>query len=261
MKKLFPFLLLSLLLSFNPLHALYLGNPASPNAITKGFWICKDAFMGVKAGYQVDYVFDRGLKSYAGARARVDQFQAQLNQGVVTFDFVERVELYASVGAMETTFSHRPKSGHARREYQTNDKWTWGAGGRAIIYEWKECCLTIEGGFQWAYPHIKWDALNGTSFTTDAKMLYREWQVGLGVSREIDMFIPYAAIKFSDVDARVSSLRPNLQLNTSHFRMTNRNHFGLVLGCTLTPGKYFDLTVESRMIDEEAITLAGNVKF
>lgn len=261
MKNLQKAILPLLFLATSSLHALYLGNPASPDAIAEGFYIAQDAVIGVKAGYQVDYVFDRELKSYAGARARVDQFQAQLNQGVLTFSFIERIEVYASAGAMEATFSHRPKSGHARREYQTNDKLTWGVGARAIIYEWKDCCLSIEGGYQFAYPRIKWDALNGTSFTTDAKMLYREWQTGLGISRKIDMFIPYGAVKYSAVHAQVTSVRSNMELGTSHFKMTNRNHFGLVLGCTLTPGKYFDITVESRMIDEEALTLAGNFKF
>jgi hypothetical protein len=262
MKKFYqPILTLLLISLFNCAQALYLGNPASPSDIDEGFYIDQDAFIGLKVGYQVDFVFDRGLKSYAGARSRVDQFQAQYNQGVATFNFIDRIEAYVSAGAFEATFSHRPKPAHSRREYQTNDKLTWGAGGRAIIYEWKECCLSLEGGYQWAYPRIKWDAFNGTSFTTDAKMLYKEWQVGLGVSRQIEMFIPYAALKYSMVHARVSSLRSNLQLKTSHFKMTNRDHFGLVLGCTLTPGKYFDITVESRMIDEEALTLAGNMKF
>lgn len=243
------------------LHALYLGNPDSPNAVDKGFFIAEDAFIGIKVGYQVDFVYDRRLKSYAGAHARVDQFDAQLNQGVLTINFVDRIEAYGSVGSMEATFSHRPKPGRYRREYQTNYKVTWGVGGRVIIYEWERACIGLEGGFQWANPHIKWDALNGYAFTTDAVVRYREWQVGLGASYQIDMFIPYAAIKFSEVNARLGSLRHDLDLNTSHFKMTNRDHFGLVLGCTLTPGKVLDVTIESRMIDEQAITFAGNLKF
>jgi major outer membrane protein len=259
MKKIFSTLLLIVL--FANAHALYLGNPDSPDAVPEGFFIPEDAFIGVKAGYQVDYVFDKGLKSYAGASARVDQFQAMLNQGVITFDLVERIEVYGSVGAMEASFSHRPGPEHYRREYQTNDKLTWGVGGRILIYQWREISLGLAGGFQWANPDIKWDSLNGEAFTTGAKMLYREWQVGLGISRTVDMFIPYGAIKYSNVSARVVSLRSNLDLDTSHFRMTNRDHFGIVLGCTLTPGRYFDVTVESRMIDEQALTLAGNLRF
>lgn len=243
------------------IFALYLGNPASPDAVEEGLFLPEDAFMTFKVGYQVDFIFDKRLKSYAGAHARVDSFDGQLNQGVITLNCLERIEGYASVGAIEATFSHRPKPSHSRREYQTNYRVTWGVGGRVIVYEWDDSYIGLEGGYQWAFPHIKWDALNGTSFTTDATMRYREWQIGLGLSHRFDIFIPYAAVKYSNVQAKVSSLRSDLELSHSHFKMRNRDHFGLVLGCTLTNCKYFDLNIESRMIDEQAISLAGNVEF
>jgi hypothetical protein len=241
--------------------ALYLGNPASPDAIERGLFIAEDAFMTVKAGYQVDFILDKRFKYYSGASARIDSFEGELNQGVITLDFLERIEAYASVGAMQATFSHRPKPGQFMREYQTNYRVTWGVGGRLIVYEWGNSFIGLEGGYQWAYPHIKWDALNGSAFTTDAKMRYREWQAGVGFAHRIEMFIPYIAVKYSNVKAKVSSIRHDLELAHSHFKMRNRDHFGLVLGCTLTPDKFFDINVESRLIDEQAITLAGNVKF
>jgi hypothetical protein len=241
--------------------ALYLGNPASPDMVEKGLFIAEDAFLDFKIGYQVDFIFDKRLKSYAGARSRVDTFEGQLTQGVFTVNCVDRIEGYASVGSMESCFSHRPRPQHFIREYQTNYRVTWGVGGRILVYEWGNSFLGIEGGYQWAYPHIKWDALNGTSFTTDATMRYREWQIGVGFAHRIEMLIPYLAVKYSNVQAKLSSLRHNLALSHSHFKMRNRDHFGLVLGCTLTTGKWFDANIESRMIDEQAVSLAGNLKF
>lgn len=241
--------------------ALYLGNPAAPEIIEEGFFIPEDTFLKVKVGYQLDVTFDRRLKSYAGADARVDQYEMIMNQGVVTLNAVDRVEGYASVGAVKSTFSHRPQPNHARREYQTNERVTWGVGGRIILFEWGNSFIGIAGGYQWAFPHIKWDALDGAAFTTSATMKYREWQVGLGIAHQVDFLVPYAAVKYSNVQAKLSSLRSNLELNHSHFKMRNRSHYGLVLGCTLTTGKIFDFTIESRMIDEQAISFAGNAKF
>ncbi len=241
-------------------EALYLGNPMSPNIIEKGLFLPDDSFFDLSFGYQLDFLLDKRLKSYAGAGARVDNFYGQMNQGVFTFSCMDRVEAYASVGALESTFSHRPKPGHFMREYQTNYRLTWGVGGRLIAYQWGDSCIGLEGGFQWANPHIKWDALNGAAFTTGATMRYREWQVGLGFSHRIEIFIPYIAVKYSNVKIKVFSLRSDLELDHSHFRMRNRDHFGLVLGCTLAACKYFDVNVESRLIDEQAITLAGNIK-
>ncbi len=249
-----------LFLSCSPAFALFLGNPASPNMVDQGFFISEDAFTKAKVGYQLDVVFDRYMKSYAGAHSRVDRYQSIYNQGVATLNFLDRIEAYASLGAVDMQFSHRPRPDHYRREYQTNDRITWGVGGRILIYQWGDSTIGLEGGYQWAFPHIKWDALNGTSYTTSATMRYREWQIGFGYAYTIDMFIPYAAVKYSNAQAKVSSLRHNLELEHSHFKMRNRDHWGLVLGCTLTPGRIIDLTFESRMIDEQAISFVANLK-
>lgn len=249
------------LLVTTTLQALYIGNPYQPGSVTRGLFLSEEAVLGLKIGYQADYVIDRRLKSYGKVHARMDEFQSQWNQGVLTCSLAERVELYGSLGSMQATFSHRPKPEHSRREYQSSYKFTWGFGARAIIYEWKECALGIEGGYQWAKPPIKWDSLNGKSFTTSADLHYQEWQVGLGISRQIEFLIPYGVIKYSTVSGKVAPLRPDLELEASSFSMTNRDHFGLALGCTFTTGKFFDLTIESRFIDEQALSLAGNLRF
>jgi hypothetical protein len=259
MKKLLP-LLFALIFSTNA-FALYMGNPSEPNIIQSRIFFSEDAFMIVKVGYQGDYVLDRRLKTYGGTHGRIDSFNFYMNQGVFTLNFLERFEVFGSVGAMQTTLSHRPKFDHQRREYQSNDHTTWGVGGRAILFEWGKTAIGVEGGFQWANPHIKWDALNGTSFTTDAVMRYREWQVAAGVSHQIDIFIPYGGVKYSNVYALMSQLRPDLMLQHSSFKMRSRDYFGLVLGCTLSPSKIIDFTVEVRMIDEQAISLASNIQF
>jgi hypothetical protein len=43
--------------------------------------------------------------------------------------------------------------------------------------------------------------------------------------------------------------------------MKNRMKFGLALGCSLTNLDRFSATAEVRMIDEQAVTLAGTVLF
>jgi hypothetical protein len=253
--------ILFFLLTIANLQALYVGNPYQPGAVEKGMFICDDAVVGLKVGYQADFVLDRRLKSYGGVSSRIDDFQSQWNQGVITLSLAERVDFYGSLGAMQASFSHRPGPDHYRREYDTSYKFTWGFGARAIVYEWKHCSIGVEGSYQWAKPPIKWDALNGTSFTTSADLHYQEWQVGLGISRQIQFLIPYGVFKYSNVHAKATPLRSDLDLPVTSLKMTNRDHFGLALGCTFTTGKDFDLTVESRFIDEQAVSLAGNLRF
>jgi hypothetical protein len=249
------------LCSLNRGFALYFGNPAEPAAIQEALVIPEDAFVFVKVGYETDLIFDKRLKCYDGASGRVDLFKTLMNQGVITLDFLDRFEVYGSVGATQSYFTHRPNSAHLMREYQTNSSTTWGVGGRVLLFEFKDFSVGMGGSYQWANPHVKWDALSGDAFTTDARMKYREWQVGLGCAYQVEMFIPYLAVKFSDVSAKVSSLRPNLNLNHSSFRMRNRDRFGLVLGVTLAATRGFDMTIESRLIDEEALSIVLNMEF
>lgn len=79
--------------------------------------------------------------------------------------------------------------------------------------------------------------------------------------RQIDFLNPYGAIKYSLVKGKVTRVRSDLQLSCSSFHMRNRDHIGLVFGCTFTTGDYFDLTVESRFLDEVALSLAANMSF
>lgn len=126
MLRILIFLLSCLSLS---VEALYLGNPAGPGLVDKGLFASEESLVLFQAGYQFDYVFDRKLKSAGCARARVDQFQFQMNQGIITASLADRVSVYGSVGAMQSFFSHRLSSDGMRREYETGDNTTWGGGG------------------------------------------------------------------------------------------------------------------------------------
>ncbi|MEN9344053.1 MAG: major outer membrane protein [Chlamydiota bacterium] len=254
-------LLLVQIFAFSFIHALYLGNVDSPGAITTGIWIPQESLVGVKLGYQADFIIDRRLKSYGGLRSRMDTFQAQLNQGVLTLMVANRVEAYGSVGSMQATFSHRPAPSYLQREYQTSYKTTWGFGARAVVYDGKYCAIGVSGAYQYAKLPLKWDALSGTTFRTNADLHYQEWQVGTGISKQIDIFIPYLAVKYSNVWAKTAIISPDLELPVRHITMKNRDYFGLVVGCTFTTGSDFGLTLESRFIDEQAFTLALDLSF
>lgn len=251
----------SLLTFTSCVEALYLGNPSSAGAIEKGIWIPQDALIGLKLGYQVDIVLDRRLKSYGKIQSRIDTFRSLMNQGVITLSMADRLEVYGSVGSMEAWFSHRPLSTHLQRQYQTGTSITAGGGGRILAYEGKYCAIGIEGSYQYAKPPLHWTSLSGTTFTAKSHLHYQEWQAGLGISKQIDIFIPYLAIKYSNVAAKVSRLERELELPARALTLTNRDHVGAVVGCTFTTGSTFDLTLESRFIDEQALSAAANLRF
>lgn len=258
MKQFFA-LCITLLTLCTSVFALYNGNPAEPELIDEGLFIPDDFCLAVKLGYQGDIVFDRKLKARNGSSGRMDESCLYIQQGVLTLNLIQKLELYGSLGAMNAYLTNRPHFDEKRREYQTDNRIAWGAGGRMVLFNWDSATVGLNGSYFQGYPHLKWDALNGVSFPSEATVNYHEWQVGLGVSYQVDLFCPYVAVTYSDVRARISRIGSNMQLPKGHFTMKSRDKFGLALGCSLTNAKIVDLNLEVRLIDEEAVILAGNI--
>jgi major outer membrane protein len=254
MKKLVFLLLPSFLL------ALSMGNPGAPEIIDQGFFIPQSSSFGVKIGYQGDRIFDRLLRSQGKARGRVDHCNLQMDQGVLTLNYLDRFELYGSVGSMRSCFWLRPKTDQKRREFETHDNVTGGSGGRLLLAQWGNTGIGIDGKIQWGQPAIKWVTVDGVSSASGAHLTYREWQTSLAVFHTVGIFSPYLGAKYSSVHANVDGLS-HKQYPHSHFKMVSRRRFGMALGCTLSSGKKFDLFAEVEMIDEQGISFGGNIKF
>lgn len=256
MKYLMPFFLI---LS-GKLAALYMGNPAAPQIIDQGFWISQDASFGVKAGYLGDRVADRKMRTCGNAKGRIDSMILSFDQGVLTFGYLDRVEIYGSFGSMNGELSNRPHTDNKRRQYQTHDGWTAGAGGRFLLAQWRKVVIGIEGKIQWGNPGMKWMTVNGVSTNTGGHLKYCEWQASFAVSYTADWLTPYIGVKYSNVHATVNGI-PKAVYTHTFFNMINRNHFGGAIGVTLSPGKKFDLFAEVQVIDEQAVSFGGNLKF
>ena len=249
--------------SFSQVQALYFGNISEAEIIDQGIVLSKDNWMALKIGYQGDFVFDRKLQTHGGCHGRVDEFQLVMQQGLIALDFADRAEFYGTMGVANVYFTHRPDSDQKRREYQTAEDFTWGVGARAIFISWGNTSLGADAAIQWANMKSKWEAINGVSYNKHSNINYREWQVGMGVSHKIEILVPYFAVKYSNVRGKLKNLSPYLfpPNGSDNFNLKNRTYVGIALGATVSMGTIFDLNVEASLIDEEAISLAANLKF
>jgi hypothetical protein len=242
------------------LSALYMGNPAEPEIIDTGLFISPDCSFGIKIGYQGDFVYDRLLKSYDGSRGKIDQFQIMMNQGAVILNFVDRLEVYGTIGSMRNHFWYRTHVDNRRREFETNNHLTGGGGVRFILAQWCNTGLGFDGKIQYARPSIQWVTVNGVSSSSSAHMFYREYQGSIAVYHTMGFFTPYLGAKYTNVHASVEGLSKRVYPHRN-FMMTNRCRFGMALGCTLSQGKKVDVNLEVQLIDEQGLTVGGNIKF
>lgn len=249
------------------LNALYQSNPSLPEIIDKGFFLPEDLFLGIRAGYQHDQVFNRNLKAGKGADGKISKVYQLYDQGVATFNFWDRAEVFGSLGAMSIFMNDRQKikGSHVQIELQSKYQFTWGAGVRGAVINWKDTTLGVSGSFQYCSPDVEWNTIEGASAPKAEKFRYAEWQVGVGVSQTIDLFIPYIGVNYSKVDASIHGIKfnrtkiaPNFP---TKFKMRSRRHFGMVLGCDFSAQKYFDLGIEVQLISEQAFTLKADIRF
>ncbi len=257
-------LLLLLTLLATPLFALYNGNPSAPNMPELGLYIDNASWWGIKWGYQWDYTFNKWIKIDNPQKSKVrdvwDNYQAYKNFGVFTFNWIDRVEASAQLGAMSAQLATRPLP-NIREGFETKEQMAWGAGGRIILVYWEELVMGVNAIYNGAFLDIDRITQNGALIPqTKARMSYHEWQVGINFSREIGPLIPYIGAAYASMRTHLKHL-PDPLILSGRQTLKNRQPFMFLIGLGLTKGRIFALNIESRLSAEKAIALSGDLRF
>ena len=187
-----------------------MGIPHHRALIEEGMFLSESSIFGFRLSYQRDYVYNRRLKVVAGLPNQdIDNFQYIADQGLVNLTFWNRIELYGSFGAArfcsdQTIFSV------TRLEFDSHDEFTWGVGTRIRLFQWGPVAIGINGVFQDAHPRFRYLLVDGKPIPSigSAKIRFREWQVGLGASYQVEMLTPYIVAKYSNVHCKIPKIPP-----------------------------------------------------
>ena len=245
--------------------ALYNGNPSLPAMPEEGAFIASEDWLGIKLGYLLDDVYNRKLhmegQDLKHCR-KTGQYDSLRNLGVLTFNFMDRVEVFGTLGSLSMKISHRPFAGKTV-SYHSNAHFAWGVGGRAILAWWGDLQLALNASWQDSSPGLSSFKVNQRSQSVRyATASYREWQVGMGTSYCLEWFIPYVGIDYSDFRTRINHLGSISSLIPSkHVTFKSFYPFGLYFGFGLSPYRAFNVNVEARCINENAISLSADFRF
>jgi hypothetical protein len=239
--------------------ALYYGTPGIFTGATEGVIFDKDSFIGVKLGYLGDITLNKSLIPSQKVKAlSVESFTSQREQGVILVNFINRFEVYSSLGAMQLKIE--PKISKTLLELMsTGNHFTWGVGGRAVLFDYNKIALGLDMKYQSYNPHLAYGHDNGApvSLQKNAKLRYREWQAGLGLSYETLYFSPYIGAIYNQTSMRFM----HVKTQKSHLYIHSRKKFGAAVGVMISSGKAFELDLEARMINERAFSASGNFRF
>jgi len=241
------------------------GNPASPQLVSHPFFIPCDYWLGIRIGYEGDFVGDERMNQAEGGSGRVDNYIQSSNSGTLTLTLVERLDIYGVFGSSRMSADWRFSTGPIvnRAEIQSKYRFLWGVGARGILYEWGCAVLGVGGRYSNSLPKPSWMTINGAPVSVSGgKIHWYEWQVDLDLAYKIELFTPYVGIKYAKAVAKLSGFSEAIgNSGTGLLRMESRSPVGIVVGCSLSTGKYFLFNVEGRLIDEEAITISGDLRF
>lgn len=258
--------LLAALFTSTALCAAPVGNPAAPQLIYEGFFTSCENWVDVRAGYEGDFVSDARLKQYNEGQGRVDCYEQTTNSGTLTINFVDRFDVFGVLGSSRTNaewrFTDLDENVH-QVKIETEYDFLWGIGGRAILFEWGNATLGCGGRYESAHYDPEWLTIDGINFSTaNTSLKWHEWQIDIDLSYRIELLTPYIGIKYLNVKSQIGEFSvPISNTESGSDSFENRNPVGIFIGCSLSNNRYFMLNLEGRLIDEEAVTISGDVRF
>ncbi len=256
-------LLLGLLLPLK-VCALYNGNPSLPMMPEMGPFISRDAWVGIKVGYEFDWVYSSPLKGQSQhlSDSKAHGYESMQNFGVVTLNFSDRVELFGDVGSMECQL-HHAKIEKNRLSYVSKSDFAWEVGGRAIIAYWGDLQFAINAAFLRSDPALSSLKLNSISYSKEkAHIDLTSWQIGLGTSYRFCWCVPYVGVSYTKFRAKVEHLKSlSFLIPSQQVVFENNDEFGVFLGFGIGLNKALSLNMEGRFISENALSISADFKF
>src|SRR3990167_5104572 len=225
------------------LHALYNGNPSFPTMPEQGIWSPDEQWWGIKLGYQGDCVWSKHLKFHKGAGSDGEFFgtlRTMKNEGMLTYNIIDRLEFFGSVGSMEAKLTAQP-AGRMKIKYKTDTDLVWGIGGRVILFHSKKIVMGVNAKYATSCLSINQAILNGIEQKKGkGHFTYYEWQLGVGFSREIKRIIPYLGLAYSSMRGY---FHHTLFISKNEIAEA-KEHLILFLGEGITNGLILDLNLE-----------------
>lgn len=282
MKKLFVTVLT--ILTCGAVHALPVGNPSDASLLCDGLiweghcgdpcdpcltWC--DAF-SIRSGFYGDYVFNRHLEiDTNGDDSVIEHTSLFTNGAIIAANFWDRFDFFTTLGstnfllatnasAFSTTFIGR------RIEIETNSHFSWSLGIRGTIWECGCTSLGAEAQYFYTHPDVRRVTVGAdlSEYPNNIDLKYREWQVGVGLSHRINVFVPYVAVKWSRAKVNFDDaiLLAVDDIETVSLRdLESKGDWGFAIGVSLIDCEKASLTVEGRFGGEKAVHVNGQIRF
>ena len=232
-------------------HAMPIGNPASPAILQEGFFVPDTAWSQPRLGYTEDFVHSCNLKSQT-AQVKNGWLKSRSELVAITWSILERLNLSVILGTGKNTFHFQFQSNPIHG--QVSGGLSWAAEGKLILLEVKDTTLSLfglGGGYNWMTGKITIDHQIHPQTCSSMKF----WQAGASLTQKLGIFFPYIGIVFFQAKW---SLSPQ---NETTFYFEEKHSLGPFLGCSLSSGSQFLLNLEWRVWIENGGSISAEIRF
>lgn len=222
-------------------------------------------------GMDTAFIFDRELKfksaSGFAANAEVRNPEIEGYQVMVktSYGLLDNFDAYVKLGMTDYEVeaeSYLAGAKVADEKINADTDFAYGFGLKGT-YELDDDWLI---GCDLQYLHSKHEAkivettvAGASDSTTYKKVVIREWHIAPYIARKINNFTPYLGVRYSDMKLEMKS--PAAAGWTDDHKYEADNNVGVFLGTDYKLDDNWSLNLETRFIDETALSFGGTYKF
>ncbi len=253
---------LTVFLFINTLYAIHVGNPTDPEMYFNGVISSKPKNFSVRAGYLRDNIYKgRYQDKFQTIESTPSDTRLLILAGILTFNLFNRVDLNLILGTSDLEIDQL---------IFTTRRFAWGTGLKAILLKLKNFDFSFDGKYFMTDGKPQYFLVDGDIYdlTTSFKEKYEEYQASIAMSYKTPFLIPYIGSTFL-----YSEITPTPKIGrmlipgggTLVFETDpseTRRYWGMILGITVNNiQKQASLTVETRMFDQNSVSILGIFRF
>ncbi|MBI5272560.1 MAG: hypothetical protein HY861_01080 [Chlamydiia bacterium] len=246
------------------LFAMLIGNPGDPALMTHGVFSSPSALCSVRTAFLKDYVYRQKYREefqLQGVRTASTYAKLSTQAGLVTLNFIDRVDVYGLAGSSCLNLN---------REIFSEMQLSWGVGGKLVIWRTQDFFLGTDIKYFQTTQEPLFFISNGLAFNrvNDFAFEYNETQVSVGMCYRASLIAPYlyatyliSKIEPNPMTALVRWPLSDILVDAVCHSVVAKRRWGMAVGATVISSAKAALTVESRLFNQNAIDINLDIRF
>lgn len=246
---------------------MWIGNPAQPVIQRYGVIQSSPSWWNLRAGYLSDFIYRAKFKDefrLPGVTYSSSYIQLSTDAGLITFNIKNVCDFYTILGSSKLQLDH---------EVYTTPEFAWGVGTKFIFF--RAGSFRVGADFKYFQTDQKplYFVSDGYAYNveSDYHLKYSETQVSVGMSYRIPLLSPYLQVSYL-----IAKLEPHPYIAAVRMPLSadgdtpvdiisksvmGQRRWGLAIGMTIISNCKGSITLESRMLNQNAVNMTGEIRF